>query len=142
MRTMSLLRVGANLTPHVGTVSFGHLRLPSSRAILGVGTGAPAVSPNRVGQVYPKSARRFWAVILALPLSVALYSCGPPLPQDSLRGVDLGTKDQACVRQCSQTYSFCAQRASSSNLEAVHDLLEACGGALRICVDACGVRRR
>jgi len=45
-----------------------HLQPPLNLEILNVGTATPAVSLNRVGQIYPKSGRKFCEVILAQTL--------------------------------------------------------------------------
>ena len=72
-------------------------------------------------------------------LALIHFSCAGATPQDSLEGINTETKDQTCVRECSNTYSQCIQRASDSdgNRLVANDVLRACGGALRICVSTC-----
>jgi len=57
--------------------------------------------------------------------------------------MDLGSKNQECVRSCSNTYSDCIKNASTSggNRLAANDVIRACGGAFRICVSTCPERK-
>ena len=55
----------AKITSHFGIPSSGHLRPPLNREILNVDRATPAVSLNRVGQIYPKYGRQICEVILA-----------------------------------------------------------------------------
>ncbi|GJM17092.1 MAG: hypothetical protein DHS20C13_24190 [Thermodesulfobacteriota bacterium] len=78
-------------------------------------------------------------LIIIVGLAVIHFSCAGATPQDSLEGIDTKSKDQVCVRECSNTYSVCIQRASDSdgNRLVANDVLRACGGALNICVSTC-----
>jgi len=76
----------------------------------------------------------------SLVVAMLLIGCAGATPQESLEGVDLSRKNQKCVQGCSTTYSACIQNAgiSTGNRLIANDVIRACGGALRICVDTCG----
>ena len=78
-------------------------------------------------------------LLILATLALVHFSCAGATPQDSLEGMNVDTKDQVCVRECSNTYSECIQRASDSggNRLVANDILRACGGALRICASTC-----
>lgn len=80
--------------------------------------------------------------VAVVGLIFVLTACSGVTPQDSLQGVDLAAKDQTCTRTCSTTYSACIQNAgaTSGNRLVANDVLRACGGALRICVDSCPLK--
>lgn len=62
--------------------------------------------------------------------------------KDALQGIDVrGIQDKYCVRECSNKYSECVAKDFSGNTKIAHRILrsmqEACGSALRICVETC-----
>jgi hypothetical protein len=80
--------------------------------------------------------------LMMLGLLCLLAGCAGVTPQDSLQGLDLSSKDQVCARNCSTTYSSCVQNAglTSGNRLVANDVLRACGGSLRICIDTCPLK--
>lgn len=77
-------------------------------------------------------------VILSVVLALLLSACAGATPQESVESVDLKSKEPACVRECSTTYSDCVSRAGITyNRLVANDILRACGGALKICADTC-----
>jgi len=75
-------------------------------------------------------------------LLIFMNGCAGATPQESLEGMDLSSKDQNCVRECTRTYSSCISNASISggNRLVANDVIRACGGALRICSSTCPIR--
>ncbi len=75
----------------------------------------------------------------ALVFFLFIFGCAGATPQESLEGIDLSTKEQKCVQGCSNTYSSCIQNAAMSggNRLVANDIIRACGGALKICVNTC-----
>lgn len=76
-------------------------------------------------------------ILLFVGCSVGSYTA-----KDALKGIDISMiQDKFCVRECSNTYSKCIGRDFVGNNKAAHMILrsmqEACGSALRICVETC-----
>jgi hypothetical protein len=51
---------------------------------------------------------------ISVILLIFMVGCAGVTPQESLEGIDVSSKDQNCVRECTRTYSSCISNASIS----------------------------